>query len=104
MDEIKVIGKIDLEEYMSGRKLSVRNSDVFKLLQVRCSFYNNEAVLFDFGESLSSEESKGGYFSLLSGKNGACKSSFLRELIEFFIDARGYSKRRKHGLLRWSRN
>jgi len=95
MDEIKVIGKIDLEEYMSGRKLSVSNSDVFKLLQVRCSFYNNEAVLFDFGESLSSEESKGGYFSLLLGKNGACKSSFLRELIEFFIDARGYSKRRK---------
>lgn len=92
---IKIIGKIDLDEYIRERDVPVRDGGLFKILQIRCSFYKHEPVLLDFGEPLSSNESKGGYFSLLLGKNGVCKSSLLRELIEFFIDARGYSRRKK---------
>lgn len=92
---IKIVGKIDLEEYMKGRKMPVRESGIFKLMQIKCSFYNGEPVLFDFGEPLDEKNSVGGYFSLLLGKNGTCKSSLLREIIEFFIDARGRSKRKK---------
>lgn len=95
MAEIKVIGKIDLEEYMRGRKIPVRDGGVFKILEIQSSFYGHAPISFDFGDALSEKESKGGYFSLLLGKNGVCKSSLFRELIEFFIDARGRSNRVK---------
>ena len=94
MAELKS-GKIDLEEYMQGRSVPVRESDVFKLLSIECSFYEQPPVVFDFGKPLDEGESRGGYFSLLLGKNGVCKSSLLRELIEFFIDARRPGFRRK---------
>lgn len=95
MSEIKIIGKINLDEYLRERRLPVRDGGMFKLLNIRCSFYDHEPITFSFGEPLDEQQSKGGYFSLLLGKNGVCKSSLLRELIEFFIDARGYSKRKK---------
>lgn len=95
MSEIKIIGRIDLSEYMRERNVPVRDGGVFKILEIRCSFYGHEAITFDFGEVLNAESSKGGYFTLLLGKNGVCKSSLFRELIEFFIDARGHSKRSK---------
>lgn len=97
MDNLKVIGKIDLEEYMRGRKVPVQDGGVFKILEIQCSFYGKEAITLDFGDAFNTEESKGGYFTLLLGKNGVCKSSLFRELIEFFIDARGQSKRGKRG-------
>lgn len=95
MSEIKIIGRIDLNAYMRDRKVPIRDGGVFKILEIRCSFYGHEAINLDFGEALNIEESKGGYFTLLLGKNGVCKSSLFRELIEFFIDARGQSKRVK---------
>lgn len=95
MGELKIIGKIDLNEYMRGREVPVRDGGVFKVMEIRSSFYGHEAITFDFGDPLDSETSKGGYFTLLLGKNGVCKSSLFRELIEFFIDARGRSTRVK---------
>lgn len=95
MSEIKVIGRIDLDEYLRKRKVPVRDGGVFKVMEIRSSFYGHEPITLDFGESLDAEQSKGGYFTLLLGKNGVCKSSLFRELIEFFIDARGRSKRVK---------
>lgn len=95
MGEIKVIGKIDLEAYMRGRKMPVRDGGVFKILEIQSSFYGHKPITFNFGKALSEKDSKGGYFSLLLGKNGVCKSSLFRELIDFFIDARGRSNRVK---------
>ena len=95
MSELKIIGKIDLDEYVRGRKVPVRDGGVFKIMEIRSSFYGREPITFNFGEPLNAETSKGGYFTVLLGKNGVCKSSLLRELIEFFIDARGYSSRVK---------
>lgn len=95
MAELKVIGRIDLDEYMQGRSVPVRKSGIFKLLCIECSFYDQAPVVFDFGKPLDETDSKGGYFSLLLGKNGVCKSSLLRELIEFFIDARRPNSRRR---------
>lgn len=98
--EQNVVGKIDLEEYMRGRNVPVQDGGVFKIVQICCSFYGHKPITFDFGKPLDADESKGGYFSLLLGKNGVCKSSLFRELIEFFIDAQGYSKRTKRSHVR----
>lgn len=95
MAELKLLGRIDLDEYMQGRSVPVRKSGIFKLLSIECSFYNQAPIVFDFGKPLNEANSKGGYFSLLLGKNGVCKSSLLRELIEFFIDARRPNSRKK---------
>ena len=94
-NSVKIVGRIDLEEYMRGRNVPVNKGGVFKIMEIRCSFYGHEAITFNFGDALDENQSKGGYFSLLLGKNGVCKSSLFRELIEFFIDARGHSKRVK---------
>ena len=80
---------------MHGRKQFVSRANVFKVLEIHCSFFNQEPISLFFGEPILEQENVGGYFTLFLGKNGLCKSSLLREIIEFFIDAQGYSTRRK---------
>ena len=90
--------KGDLDSYLRERKVPVNRPGIFKLLYIECSFYRQPRVKIYFGAPRDEESSAGGFFSLLLGKNGVCKSSLLRELIDFIIDARGsYSRRRnKH--------
>lgn len=95
MNEPLNVGKINLEEYLQRRKVPVKGGNVFKVLQIECSFFEKTSILIDFGNSLDEQESVGGYFSLLLGKNGTCKSSLLRELIEFIIDAHLETSRRR---------
>ena len=95
MFEIK-LNTINLDDYIKQRNLPVQGGALFKLLFIKCSFWGQQSVTFDFEDSLDIAKSKGGYFSLIIGKNGLCKSSLLRELIDFFIDAQSLYSRRKN--------
>ena len=76
-----------MDEYMRGSRAGWKKS-FFKILSIDCSFYNCPPIKFDFGEASVANDSRGGYFTLFLGKNGVCKSSLLRELIDFIIDVR----------------
>ena len=96
VDDNLNIGRIGVEEYLKGRDtiLPYKNGGIFKIIEIRCSFFNQPFITFDFGFPKESDDNKGGYFSLLLGKNGVCKSAFLREIIDFFIDAKKYTTHR----------
>lgn len=85
--QIKIIGKIDLEEFLKQRSASFDEGHFFKIISLRFRFMDYPSITMDFGKPLDTTGSVGGYFTLLLGKNATGKSSLLRELIEFFIDA-----------------
>lgn len=89
--ELHIIGKIDLDQWVHNRLKPIKSSSLFKILQIKVSFFGNEAIPIVFGDA-DNEDHR--YFSLFIGTNGVGKSTFLREIIDFFIDSQ-YGKSRK---------
>ena len=77
---LQIIGRIDLSQWVHNRIQPVKSSSCFKMLQMKLSFFGREALTIDF--------------SLFIGMNGVGKSTFLREIIDFFIDSQ-YGKSRR---------
>ena len=88
---LQIIGRIDLNQWVHNRIQPVKSSSCFKMLQMKLSFFGREALTIDFGD-VDNEDHR--YFSLFIGMNGVGKSTFLREIIDFFIDSQ-YGKSRR---------
>lgn len=88
---LQIIGRIDLNQWVHNRIQPVKSSSCFKMLQMKLSFFGRETLTIDFGD-VDNEDHR--YFSLFIGMNGVGKSTFLREIIDFFIDSQ-YGKSRR---------
>ena len=88
---LQIIGRIDLNQWVHNRIQPVKSSSCFKMLQMKLSFFGREALTIDFGD-VDNEDHR--YFSLFIGMNGVGKSTFLLEIIDFFIDSQ-YGKSRR---------
>ena len=86
-NELKVLGKIDLNEYNGHKSPVVDDYEPFRIIAMTVSFWDQEPV----GIDISMNENGGNYdcrfFSLLIGNNGVGKSTLLREIVDFFVYA-----------------
>ena len=99
--KLKLVGKIDLSPRPNNDSFSLSNQkgNGFRLLSMSVSFGSLKTVSFDFGVLLDEGYSDYRFFSLLIGNNGVGKSSLLREIVDFFIDANnGKNTRSKSNL------
>ena len=87
---LHIIGKIDLK--VNNRIQPVKSSSCFKILLIKVSFWGSEVITIDLG-NVENDDHR--YFSLFIGTNGMGKSTFLREIIDFFIDTQYWKGRRK---------
>lgn len=89
--ELRVLGRIDLDQYIKNTLKPVDSLSRFKMLQMKVSFFGKDPISIDFGDAANKDHR---YFSLFIGMNGVGKSTFMREIIDFFIDSQ-YGKSRK---------
>ena len=89
--KLRVLGKIDLDQYIKNRLQPVDSLSRFKILQMKVSFFGKSAITVNFGDADNKDHR---YFSLFIGMNGVGKSTLMREIVDFFIDSQ-YGKSRK---------
>ncbi len=87
-NELKVLGKIDLDEYNGLRKPVANEYDPFRIVAMTVSFWEQDPVVIDFSMKEDEGDYEYRYFSLLIGSNGIGKSTLLREIIDFFVYAK----------------
>ena len=89
--ELRMLGRIDLDNYIKNTLQPVDSLSRFKILQMKVSYFGKSAITVNFGDADNKDHR---YFSLFIGMNGVGKSTLLREIIDFFIDSQ-YGKSRK---------
>ena len=87
-NELKVLGKIDLDEYNGLRKPVANEYKPFRIVAMTVSFWEQDPVVIDFSMKEDEGDYEYRYFSLLIGSNGIGKSTLLREIIDFFVYAK----------------